>query len=76
MLNEKIKSQRVDVLAHLRKYGSITNMEAFQRYGATRLGSIIYDLRKYGYNISTFMVESKNRYGKLTQYAKYVLEEE
>lgn len=34
------------VLEHLQKYGSITSWEAIEKYGATRLSSIIFNLRK------------------------------
>ena len=34
------------VLNHLLKYGTITSWEAIQKYRATRLSSIIYNLRK------------------------------
>lgn len=69
-------SQRADVLNHLRVFGSITSWEAIKEYGATRLSSIVYDLRKQGWNIGGEMIESKNRYGNPVKYKRYILEAE
>ena len=67
-----MKSQTSEIVKHLKEKGTITSMEAFKLYGATRLGSIIHDLRKRGYEIETVMMEGTTRYGTATQYAKYV----
>ena len=69
----KNKSQISDVIHHLRKYKSITSMEAIKRYGATRLSSIIYVLKERGFGIETEMTQGKNRYGHVTSYAIYHL---
>lgn len=67
-------TQTMDVLKHLKRYGSITSKKAIDRYGATRLSAIIYRLRyKYQYEIETCMITVKNRRGKDTNVAKYVL---
>ena len=39
------KSQISEIIHHLRKYKSITSMEAIKRFGATRLSGIIYVLK-------------------------------
>ena len=67
-------SQRNEVLNHLKEHGSITSMEAFENYGATRLSAIIFDLRKEGYNIKCEMMGGKTRYGRKTNYGIYILE--
>ena len=64
----KIKTQRV--LAHLQKYGSITSWEAITQYKATRLSSIIFNLKEKGYNI-----ESLDRRGDGCRFTEYVLHE-
>lgn len=66
-------TQREKVLEHLEKYGSITSMEAIALYGATRLSDIIYRLRNSGYTIITENKTTLNRFGNVTNYAKYVL---
>ena len=65
-------TQRSEVLRYLRENGSITSTEAFKLFGATRLAAIIFDLRKLGYKIETFLVEGTTRYGTAVQYAKYI----
>lgn len=66
-------TQREKVLEHLEKYGSITSMEAIALYGATRLSDIIYRLRNNGYTIITENKTTVNRFGNVTNYAKYIL---
>lgn len=36
---------------------SITSLEAFEKFRATRLADIVYKMRKRGHNITTEMVE-------------------
>ena len=64
------------VLEHLQNYGTITSWQAIQQYGATRLASIICNLRKRGYDIDTITIMDKDRNGNVCQYAKYVLNRE
>ena len=52
-----------DVVAgHLLKYRKITNADAFEKYGITRLSSVISELRAKGYPIETELKEGINRY--------------
>ena len=67
-----MRGQRGAVLEHLKTYGALTSMEAFELYGATRLAAIVHEFRKMGYDIETHELTTKNRYGETTQYAKYV----
>jgi len=62
------KQVQKQVLEHLKANGSITSLEAFERYRATRLASVIHRLRDT-YNITTIMMESNDGGA---QYAKYV----
>ena len=71
-----MRGQRGEVLKHLKSGKRITSREAFEKYGATRLSAIIFDLRKLGMNISTTSCVGKNRYGESCSYAKYKLEDE
>lgn len=41
----KHEPQRIKIFNHMKKYGSITTMEAFNLYHITRLSGRIYDLR-------------------------------
>ena len=62
-------TQEDKVLSHLKKYGSITSMQAFEEYGITRLASVVFKLRKQGYNIVT--TTETSRRGK--NYGRYFL---
>jgi len=62
------------VLKHLERYGSITSWRAIKSYRATRLSSIIYALKRRGYDIRTIMMDSDSEYS--SRYAKYILLEE
>lgn len=71
---KKRVTQEQIVLNHLRKYGSITSMDAFSKYQITRLSSAIHILRhKHGYKIS-MTYETSKKYGK--PYGRYFLIEE
>ena len=48
-------------------------MEAFAKYGATRLSAIIFDLKKEGYLIKTTSVTRRNQDGNSCTYAEYSL---
>ena len=62
-----------DVLAHLIEHGSITTIEAFQKYGCTRLAARIFDYRAMGYEIESDSMTTKNRYGNPVTVAVYRL---
>lgn len=63
------------ILEHLQEHGSITSLEAIDKYRCTRLSHYIYLLRKEGYVIEsedvTFIHSITGRKG---QYSRYILE--
>ena len=67
-------TQRESILAHLKKHGSITPMEALDMYGCFRLGARIKELREMGFNIRTVMVHKDNPSGRGKAFARYDLE--
>ena len=67
------QTQTGEVLAHLIEHGKITSIEAFQKYGCTRLSALIFKYRARGYEIKTHNRVVKNRYGNTTTYAEYIL---
>lgn len=69
----KPKSQTEAIIQYLRKKKSITSLQAFNLFNATRLSGIIFILRERGFGIETEMVQGKNRYGHSTNYAIYRL---
>ncbi len=60
------------VLEYLKANGSITSLEAIDKFRATRLSSIIFRLRDR-YDIATMMVEGKDGGAP---YAKYIFKGE
>lgn len=64
------------VLDHMREHGSITQMEATELFGATRLGAIVFNLRRKGHDIETVTMGTTDRYGHAVNYAKYVLHQD
>lgn len=61
------------VLKHLQEYGSITSLQAYDLYGATRLSSIIFDLKKEGHNIMTKDLNTLDHLGNKCTFANYML---
>lgn len=68
-------NKTLEVLKYLRKNGSITSMQAIEKFGATRLSAIIFNLRR-NYIIDTLWMESVDRYGNACRYGKYVFKGE
>ena len=69
-------TQCAKVLAYMRQFGSITQLEALSDLGCMRLASRISDLRYQGYAIGRRMKTGKNRYGESVSFAEYYLEED
>lgn len=69
-------NQTKAVLQHLESGKEITQLEATNKYGAQRLGAIIFNLRKKGYKIVTRMEHKPNRYGNTSNYGVYKLIQE
>lgn len=66
-------TQREQVLAYIREYGSITPLDAFRDLGCTRLAARINDLEKEGYTFNRKYETKPNRYGKKVTYMRYSL---
>lgn len=64
------------VLQYMADYGSITSRDAAYDLGVYRLASRISDLKRKGYNISSKMESTENRYGKTVSYKRYWISEE
>lgn len=67
------KTKTDKVLAQLKRAPKkgVTSMEAFEKWKATRLSGIIYNLKKRGYDI-----ETEIKYEKGSSYAVYRLKGE
>lgn len=66
-------NQMTKIKEHLREKGTITSMEAFRKYGCTRLSDKIFCLRNKGWKIKTIMTETVTRYGDKCDFAIYKL---
>jgi hypothetical protein len=51
-------TQEMQVLKHITRYGKITSMKAFEKYGITRLAARIHTLRNKGYVINTTTISN------------------
>ena len=60
------KPQTGRILAHLKRKGTITTMQAIKQYGCTRLASRICELKEAGHKISAYW--SKDRSGRVYKY--------
>lgn len=57
---------------HLLKHGNITSWEAIQKYNATRLSAIIFNLRKK-YEIESVREEGVDMYGDDCHFVRYYM---
>ena len=74
MARPKLKdSQRELVLRRLEKVGSITSVYAIDHFGATRLASIIHNLRNEGYDITSVPCYGVNKQSHPNRYVTYYL---
>lgn len=64
------------ILEYMKRFGSITQLDALRDIGCMRLASRISDLRGQGYPIGRRMKTGKNRYGDDIYFAEYYLEED
>ncbi|MBR1456208.1 MAG: hypothetical protein IJ594_03485 [Oscillospiraceae bacterium] len=70
--------QTTKVRNHLIRFGSITDAQARDFYGISRLSSVIYKLRyriEPLMHIETEMIYGRNRFGQPVQYGKYIFME-
>lgn len=68
------RNQTSEILAYMEKHeDGITSKVAFKKFGATRLSSIIFELRKKGIGITSTKEVVKDRYGHSKQIARYKL---
>lgn len=65
---ENSKTQKQQVLDHLKKYGYITTMTAFNKYKITRLSQYIMLLRRAGHQIKSLPIRETHK----RPYVKYV----
>ena len=73
-MTNKIKktTQQERIFNYLVSYKSITQLEAYKRFGTFGLAKIISRLRKQGFKIETVKKSGLNRFGDKVHFAEYV----
>ena len=67
-------TQKLVILEHLKRFGSIEPLTALREYGIMRLASRMSDLKRDGYNFKKEMVVSVSKItGLPVHFAKYTL---
>ena len=72
MAEPKRRTKTKDIVKHMKRYGSISDPVARDKYHTNRLSAIIFNLRERGYEIETEECTGRDEYGTNT-YAKYRL---
>ena len=63
-------SQQQEILEYIKRYGSITPMQAYE-LGITKLATRVSEMRKKGIEFHIEIVRSINKRGKTCRYARY-----
>lgn len=71
-----MKGSKLRIVNYMKKHNGITSQDAFKDLGITRLSARIKELRELGYNISTIMIDGRNRYDEPIRYGLYKLVED
>lgn len=63
------------IIEYMKRNGSITQVDAYNDLGCTRLPARISDIKSMGIGINKVMETTKNRYGEKVSFARYSLKE-
>lgn len=63
------------ILDYLKKFGTITSLQAYVDLGITQLAARITNLEERGYTFKRVRVDVTNRFGEKSQVVKYSLAE-
>lgn len=75
MEKQKKKTKIQDVKDHLKRLGKITTWDSYKLYGVTRISTIIYILRKRGWNIKSVQKSKLDRNKNMCNFVEYVYTE-
>lgn len=67
----KLTSQQLAILEYIRRYGSISPMEAFADLGITKLSTRISEMKMLGIQFDQAFESRENRFGKNVRYMRY-----
>ena len=68
-----MKGSKPRIIEYMKSHNGISSQDAFRELGITRLSARIKELREFGYNISTIMVDGTNRFGEPVRFGLYKL---
>lgn len=68
-------TQKEQIIDYLKRFETITPMQAYGDLGITKLSTRISEMRRDGIEFKIETVKSKNRFGKPTHFARYSLKE-
>ncbi len=66
-------TQHQRILDYIKRFGSISPLEAFRDLGITKLATRISELKKMGYDFIQEYDEGYNRFGDKVRYMRYRL---
>ena len=66
-------TQTQKIIEYMKKYGSITPLDALREFGCMRLAARINDIERQGISIDREIEHSTNRDGDKVHYARYRL---
>lgn len=72
-MDVKLNPTQQRVFDYMAENGSITSFQSCSELGETRLSARIFELKAKGINISSEIIEVKNRYGENRHVKKYYL---
>lgn len=72
-MKNKRPTQADRLLVYLDSHVGITQLQATELFGITRLSGRIFELKEAGYPIISVWKEVKNRYGEVTRVKEYRL---
>ncbi len=64
---------QADALLRELDRGPVTALQALERLGISRTAARVFELRQRGFDITSQMVEVRNRHGELCRVAQYTL---
>lgn len=67
------ETQKNRIINYIRKFGSITSLEAYTDLGITQLGARIDGLERDGFSFIKKWETGKNRFGEPVTYKRYYL---
>lgn len=72
----KTVTQVERIIDYIKRYGSITPLDALKEFGCMRLASRMCDIKAMGYGVVREFEHSKTRSGEPVKYARYRFTEE